>query len=391
MYRIGKEELDEIAKLFETRKLFRANSTLREVENLETEWAALVGVRHAVAVSGGTPALICALVGLGIGPGDEVIVPGYTFMASALAVLAVGAIPVIAEVDETLSLDPGDVERKVGPYTRAVMPVHMAGRPANLAGIITAAKANGMKVVEDACQADGGSYRGRRLGSWGDAGAFSFNFYKIITAGEGGAVVTNNRTVAERAMIHHDGGIAFRDSAAGLAAPIFIGQQYRMSEIVGAVLRVQLRRLEGILTDLRRCSRELAARVAPRAGMRIQPSHDPEGECGQALYFRFDTEKQARAFATAPDVGGGLPIDSGKHVYSNWSPILEHRGAHHPAMDPFLLPSNRGLRMDYAPDMCPRTLDLLKRTVFVWIDPEWTEADIDRKAAALNAASAAVA
>jgi len=137
VYRIGKEELDEIAKLFETRKMFRANSTLREVENLEAEWAALVGVRHAVCVSGGTPALICALVGLDIGPGDEVIVPGYTFMASALAVLAVGAIPVIAEVDETLSLDPEDVERKVGPYTRAVMPVHMVGRPANLEGILS--------------------------------------------------------------------------------------------------------------------------------------------------------------------------------------------------------------------------------------------------------------
>ncbi len=255
--------------------MFRANSTLREVENLEAEWAALIGVRYAVCMSGGTPALISALVGLEIGPGDEVIVPGYTFMASALAVLAVGAIPVIAEVDETLSLDPEDVERKVGPYTRAVMPVHMVGRPANLAGILTAAKANGMKVVEDACQADGGSYRGRRLGSWGDVGAFSFNYYKIITAGEGGAVVTNDRTVAERAMIHHDGGIAFRDSAAGLAAPIFIGQQYRMSEIVGAVLRVQLRRLDGILADLRRCSRELAARVAPRPGCGSSPRTTP--------------------------------------------------------------------------------------------------------------------
>ncbi len=390
MYRIGREELDEIARLFETRKMFRADSTLREVENLETEWAALVGVRHAVAVSGGTSALICALAGLGIGPGDEVIVPGYTFMASALAVLAVGAIPVIAEVDETLSLDPVDAERKAGPRTHAVMPVHMVGRPADLTPLIELAGARGMKVVEDACQADGGSYRGRRLGSWGDAGAFSFNFYKIITAGEGGAVVTNDRAVYERALIYHDGGIAFRDGAAALKEPVFIGQQYRMSEIVGAVLRVQARRLDAILADLRRCARALAERVALRPGMRIQPSHDPEGECGQVICFRFDTEKQARAFAAAPEVGGGLPIDSGKHVYANWSPILEHRGAHHPALDPFRLPANKGLRMEYAADMCPRTLDRLKRTVFVWVDPEWTEADIDRKAAALNAASAAL-
>jgi dTDP-4-amino-4,6-dideoxygalactose transaminase len=385
MYRIGQEELDEIGRLFRSKRMFRADTDLHEVENLEKEWAEAIGVKYAVAVTGGTSALICALVGLGIGPGDEVIVPGYTFMASATAVLAVGAIPVLAEVDETLAIDPGDVENKIGPHTRAVMPVHMLGRPANMGRILEIAKRKGILVVEDACQADGGSYHGRRLGSLGHAGAFSFNFYKIISAGEGGAVVSDNRKVYERALIHHDSGIAFRFSAKDLSTPVFLGQQYRMSEILGAVLRMQLRKLDPILADLRRAQARLREPLSRVPGARILGSNDPEGDCGQVLGLQFDSERRARAFAGAAGVKGSLPIDSDKHVYSNWSPILEKRGAHHPALDPFRLPQNRGLRMDYRGDMCPRTLDFLRRTVFLSMNPDWTKEEIADRTAACRA------
>ena len=247
MYRIGKEEIDAVAKVIESRCLFRVNNNLKEVESFEKEWAEKIGSEYALCLSGGTGALIAALVGLEIGPGDEVIVPGYTFMATALAVLAVGAIPVIAEIDDTLTIDMEDLEKKISQHTKAIIPVHILGFPCNMDAIISLAKKYNLKVLEDACQADGGSYKGKRLGSMGDAGAFSFNDYKILTSGEGGAVVTNDRVVYERALVYHDGGSAFRPYAKDLSIEVYTGVQYRVSEVTGAILRVQLKRLEGIV------------------------------------------------------------------------------------------------------------------------------------------------
>ncbi len=214
MYIIGKEEADAVQRVIESKKLFRyLDGDESESARFEAEWAAKIGARHAVAVTSGTAALIAALVGLGVGPGDEVIVPAYTFMATALAPLAVGAVPIIAEVDASLTLDPVDAERKITPRTRAIIPVHMVGLPSNMDALMAVARRHNVKVLEDACQADGGSYGGKRLGSIGDAGAFSFNHYKIITCGEGGVMVTDDETVYHRALVFHDGGSVFRDHA----------------------------------------------------------------------------------------------------------------------------------------------------------------------------------
>lgn len=382
MYRIGEEEVEEVRKVLLSGHLFRVgegvDGHLHEVDRFEREWAQTIGTVYALCMAGGgTAALICALVGMGIGPGDEVIVPGYTWMATATSVLAVGAIPVIAEVDETLALDPEDVRRKITPNTRAMIPVHMVGRPANMQALLEIAREHGLLVLEDCCQADGGSYRGRRLGSWGNAGAFSFNYFKIISCGEGGALTTNDRTLYERALVFHDGGAAFRPYATELGIPIFVGIQLRADEVMGAILRVQLRRLDGILSDLRRIRKRFEQELADVPGLRIAPNNDPEGDCGVVVAFQFDSEAKARAFA--PQTGGWLPIDSGKHVYSNWEPLLAKRVMHHPDMNPFNHPRNRGLRTDYTPDMCPRTLDVLKRTVFLSLHPDWDEEEVSQR------------
>ena len=200
MYRIGKEELDELKKVIDAKRLFMigdpATGHQQEVVRFEKEWAAKVGVKYAVCLSGGgTAGLICALAALGIGPGDEVIVPAYTFMATASAVLVCGAIPVIAEVNETCLLDPDDVEKKMGPNVKAIIPVHMVGMPCDMDRIMAIARKHKVKVVEDSCQCDGGSYKGKRTGSIGDMGAYSFNDFKIMSCGEGGAVVTNDKTL----------------------------------------------------------------------------------------------------------------------------------------------------------------------------------------------------
>lgn len=382
MYRIGEEEVEEVRKVLLSGHLFRVGEGveghLHEVDQFEREWAQTIGTEYALCMAGGgTAALICGLVGMGIGPGDEVIVPGYTWMATATSVLAVGAIPVIAEVDETLALDPDDVRRKVTPNTRAIIPVHMVGRPANMQALLDIAREHGLLVLEDCCQADGGSYKGKRLGSWGNAGAFSFNYFKIISCGEGGALTTDDRTLYERALVFHDGGAAFRPYAKDLGIPIFVGIQLRADEVMGAILRVQLRRLDGILSDLRRIRKRFEQELSDVPGLRVAPNNDPEGDCGVVVAFQFDSEAKARAFAE--ETGGWLPIDSGKHVYSNWEPLLQKRVMHHPDMNPFRHPRNQGLRTDYTPDMCPRTLDVLSRTVFLSLHPDWSEEEVSRR------------
>ena len=204
MYRIGQEEVDAVARVIASRQLFKINNGLQETMHAEEELSALLGAPHALLMTSGHAALVSALIAMGIGPGDQVIVPAYTYIATAMAVVAAGAIPVICEVDETLTMDPDDMERCITPATRAVIPVHIQGFPCRMDRITEIAHRHGLLVLEDACQADGGSFGGARLGTIGDAGALSFNFYKLITCGEGGALLTHDQKLLERALIYHD-------------------------------------------------------------------------------------------------------------------------------------------------------------------------------------------
>ena len=381
MYRIGQEEIEAVARAILSRDFFKINGSGREVLNFENEWKETVGTDYALLMTSGFGAMVSGLIGMGIGPGDEVIVPGYTYIASALAVTAVGAIPVIAEIDETMTIDVRDAEKKISSHTKAIIPVHIQGFPSDMDGVTALAEKYGLKVLEDACQADGGMYRGKYLGAIGDAGAYSFNYYKVITAGEGGALVTSDRVIYERALIYHDSSaVAFFGSQLdGISPPLFGGTEFRVSDITGAILREQLKRMPSLLGDLRHNRAALAAKV--RDKLTVAPSHDEEGDCGTTLALRFDTAEECRAFAAkCADGGVGItvPIDTGKHVYTNWTQIMEKRGALHPAMDPFKMKENEGLQMDYTMDMCPKTLDLLARTAYVNISPEWTEEDICR-------------
>ena len=398
MLKIGEAEAQAAARVIRSGHLFRygdpGTGHFNECAKFEAELAAKTGTKYALVVTSGTAALICGLVGMEVGPGDEVILPGYTFMASALAVLALGAVPVIAEIDESLMLDPKDVEKKISTRTKVIMPVHMVGLPANMNAIMRVARRHGVKVLEDACQADGGSYKGKRLGSIGEVGGFSFNFYKNVTSGEGGAVVTSDRAAYERAVIHHDGGSLFREHAAQLGVQFFAAWNFRMNEILGAVLRVQLRRVDGLMKRMRAHKARLMAGIADHPGIRFIKYNDLEGECGTTLGLRVDDEKQARAFAHAlhkNGAGGSLPIDSGRHVYTNWEPVMEKRGSYHPALDAFRRPENKGAQMDYTPDMCPRTLEILARTVFIGIRPGWKVSDVQKRIKACRKAADAIA
>jgi dTDP-4-amino-4,6-dideoxygalactose transaminase len=385
---MGKEEAEAAARVIESGKLFRyLGGEERESALFEKEWSEKIGVEYTVTVTSGTAALICALVGLNVGPGDEVIVPAYTFMASAMAPLAVGAIPIIAEVDDTVTIDPDDVVKKITPRTKVIMPVHMNGLPSKMDKVMDVAKKHNLLVCEDCAQADGGSFKGKRLGSYGDVSEFSFNYWKIVTCGEGGAVCTNNRDVYERTLIQHDSACIFRDYAQGIKHPFFSGWNFRTNEILSAIMRVQLRRLDGILGGLRKEKKMLTEMLSDASEFTFNPINDLEGDCASTLMLCFESAKKAAAFAmksTELGVGTEPLINSGRHVYCNWEVIMEKKGAHHPKRDPYHQP---GVEVEYSKDMCPNTLDILSRTVGIGTSPkrkpdETKElADIIKKAA----------
>lgn len=242
---IGEEEIQAVTDVLRSRNLFRFSKdpSKSPVAQFEALFAQKTGAKYVLAVNSGTSALISGLVGIGVSHGDEVLVPAYTYIATAAAVLALGAFPVIVEIDGSLTMDPDDLERKITPRTKAVIPVHMRGTPCNMARIVEIAERRGIAVLEDCAQANGATFRGKSVGTFGDAGAFSLQHFKIITAGEGGVVIANRKEVFDRAAIYHDSAYAFwmegqaeNDQAVQDWRKIcFTGENYRQSELHGAV------------------------------------------------------------------------------------------------------------------------------------------------------------
>jgi len=248
---LGEEEAEAAARVIRSHNVFRyygVGAGPHEVETFEREFAAHLGASHALCVNAGSAALICGLIGAGVRPGDEVVIPAYTWNATANAVVAARALPVLAEVDASLTLDPEDVRRKITARTKAILPVHMRGAPADMDALTAIASEHGLALIEDVCQAAGASFRGRRLGTFGDAGAFSLQFNKIITTGEGGVMITNREDLYDLAIDVHDCAGSVRR---GVGLPRFAGWNFRASEIQGAVARVQLTRLDGLLERMR--------------------------------------------------------------------------------------------------------------------------------------------
>lgn len=375
MYRIGKEEIDAVARVIESRELFKATaSTYRETENLEKELCELLNVEHAVSMTSGTAALTSALIGMGVGPGDEVIVPAYTYIATAFSVLATGAIPVVAEIDESLMMDAEDVEKKITPNTKVILPVHMKGYPTDMDKIMAVAKKHGLMVLEDACQAVGGSYKGKRLGAIGDAGAFSFNYFKNISAGEGGAMFTNNRKIYEKGKIYHDSSAVsfFGNQMKDFTEEVFCGTEFRTNEITSAILRVQLTRLEGILADLRKNKKLLMDAV--KGYYNFIPSNDPEGECSSAITFKFDSAEEAKEISGKVS-GLSIPANTDKHVYCYWDALINKYGAAHPLMNPYNMEENKNAP-EFRKDSCKKSIDILSSCAHMDLNPDWSEEKI---------------
>lgn len=215
-----------------------------KAKELEMALAKRMEVDHVHLVSSGTAALTVALASAGVGAGDEVIMPTFTFVASFESILALGAIPILVDVDDTLTLDPGAVEKAITDKTKVIMPVHMCGSMADLRALQTICKNHGLLLLEDACQAIGGSYNGKPLGSIGDLGCFSFDYVKTITCGEGGALVTNTKSFYENAHKYSDHGHDHIGNDRGAEEHPFLGYNFRISELNAAVGLAQVARLD---------------------------------------------------------------------------------------------------------------------------------------------------
>ena len=387
---IDQEEEQAVLEVLRSKRLFRyygPDPGPSKADELERAFAAHMGARHALAVTSGTAALMCGLQGIGVGPGDEVIVPAYTWIASPASVLAVGGVPVLAEVDETLTLDPADVETKITPRTRAIMPVHMRGAPCRMDELMDIAQRRGIKVIEDTAQADGGSYKGQRLGSIGDVGCFSLQFNKIITSGEGGIVITDDEEVWKRAVMFHDVVGGLRNDFP--ANEIMWGINFRMPELLAAVALVQLRRLDGLLTSMRERKRMLKAGVegvAQRKGVTFQEITDPEGDAAVAFVFFVDSPATAERVSEAlqaENIGAGVlyyPDRMDYHIYAHWAPIV-NQCTWTQSGGPWRW-ARRDIR--YSADMCPRTLDLLGRAVHLDVSPLLTNEDVEETVEGIN-------
>ena len=383
----GDEERRQVQDVLDTGVLFRygfdaARQGHWKAKTFEHELAQLLGAAHGHLCSSGTAALSIALAACGVGSGHEVIVPPFTFVATFEAILAAGAVPVFAEIDETLCLDPRDIEPRLTARTKAVMVVHMCGAMARIDEIKALCARHGLILIEDTCQSIGASYQGRSLGTFGHMGCFSFDPVKTITCGEGGAVVTDDRRLYELAQAYADHGHDHIGPDRGAEQHPILGYNYRISELNAAVGLAQLRKLDKILATQRAHKSALKAAMAhlPRVSFRCLP--DETGDSATFLSFLLPDENQARQVArdlnSAGVDGCFYWYDNNWHYLRNWRHLQQMQVA---ARLPLQL-------YDHGPDYgrvdLPRSDAIMGRTISLQIKLGWGPAEIEQRMARIK-------
>jgi 8-amino-3,8-dideoxy-alpha-D-manno-octulosonate transaminase len=295
----GPEERKEVNDVLETGILMRygfdiPRNGIWKAKELESAISEKLGCRYTQLVSSGTAALTTAFAALGIGAGDEVIMPTFTFVASFECVLSVGAVPVLVDVDETLTLDPAAVRRAITPRTKCVMPVHMCGAMADLEALQNICKEHRLILLEDACQSFGGRYKGKALGAIGDAGTFSFDFVKIVTCAEGGAIVTNDESLYTKLDAYSDHGHDHKGVDRGADLHPFIGYNFRISELHAAVGLAQVRKLEQFVAMQRKTHSLLKSLLSRVPEIRFRTVPDPDGDICSFLSWFLPSEEITR-------------------------------------------------------------------------------------------------
>ena len=402
---MGQEEIEEVVKVLRNRSPFRyyGPSLQRTVDTLETEFAARLGRRHALGTASGTAALTCAFAALEIGPGDEVLIPGYMWVSCVGAIVRAGAIPRLVDIDDTFCVSAEDLARKIGTHSKALLLIHMSGAPGDLDAVMNVARGAGLKVVEDCAQANGARYKGRAIGTFGDVSIFSFQLNKNMTSGEGGMLVCDDEHLYKRCFAAHDMGYA-RD-AEGRLDPTdkryqLWGIGARMSELTGAMALAQLRKLDMITAAMRRAKYAIRSELEAISGLQLRRIADPEGDTGPFLIVTLPTPESCQSFFKALEAEGirgqegsmaCIPMERwGLHWHWNNRSLVERR-----SQDSSGRPWNDPLNA-FAKDHCyergelPNCDDFAKRSVLLSIASCLTEQDTKEIALAYRKAASAV-
>lgn len=386
------QEVEAATRVLESRSLFRyyGIDLQHQVDTFEEEFAAFMGARHAVAVASGTGALTVALSALRVGPGQEIIVPAYMWISVAAAVVNQGAIPVLADIDDTFCLDPADVERRITSRTTGIIMVHMSGAPGDVLRVQAVAQRHNLFLLEDCAQCGGGKINGKSAGTFGDIATFSFQMNKTMTAGEGGAVITNDPQLFRRAFACHDMGYPRVDGRLDFSDPeaCLWGKGYRLDELRGAILRVQLRKLPRILDSMRRSKYRIRQALQGYNGVRLRKVIDPAGDTGGFLIttyaepeiaHRVNRRLKAEGIGTSPQgISNVVMTEWGLHLYYNIVSLVG-KASIDPSGFPWGLQENAGSEYRYDKGTCPIADRLFERSILLPIPSCLTpqdEADI---------------
>jgi 8-amino-3,8-dideoxy-alpha-D-manno-octulosonate transaminase len=380
---IGAEEEELVLQVLRDKSPFRyygsnPQNPPQMASTLEREFAARIGSKFALGVTSGTAAVEVALAALGVGPGDEVIVPAWSWVSCFTAIIRVGATPVLAEINDTFCLAPGEIARLKTPNTKAVLVVHYQGVAAEMDELLAEARQHGVKLLEDCAQSAGASYKGKPVGSMGDIATFSFQYHKFMTSGEGGMVVMNDPLLYERAVRMHDLGQVRPYHAQFITpqVPAFVGDQFRITELQAALALAQLRKLDLLKNHCRRMQDRVLAKISDLRGFVLRRRPDPTGDTGFEIYLRFASNQQAAEFRNQLDV---LNVNCRQitGTYAQYERDYVKSGdAHHPSASPFkkfgTWPATGYRREDF-----PRTEALCHNYVALPMSVQYSDEDAD--------------
>ena len=394
VYWLDEKEEQAVLDVLQSRSPFRYYGlrTPVHVARLEEQARQVYGVKYALAVNSGSGALMIAMSALGVGPGCEVIVPTYLWPATVSAAVCHNAIPVLCEVNDSFTLDPADLEEKITPRTKLIVPVHMSGAASAMDQIMEVAQRHSIAVLEDCAQANGGTFQGKKLGTFGDIGIYSFQMNKNATAGEGGLIVTDNEQLYLKALAAHDLGVPWINNLPDAECGVALwGQGRRMSELCGAVANVQLEKLPGIVKHMRASKQRLKSMLADVEGLGFRRLHDEQGDSGPFMILMLEDEVRAVAVCEQMKQAGlhnaVRLTDYGLHIYYN-IPALVQKTPLSAAGNPWSLPQNSESVYRYNKGVCPQSDALFARSILLAIPSRLTESQEEAAAGVIREAMA---
>lgn len=375
----GEEEKKAVMEVIDSKSPFRyyGSNVLGKAKEFENALSQKLGNKYTLGVTSGTAALVVALKAAGIGPGDKVIVPACTFLATPGAVICAGAVPIFADIDESMSIDPESISKVVDKYTKAIIPVPILGNPCQMDRVMQAAKKHNLIVIEDVAQSCGSKFNGQYSGTFGNINCFSLQMNKIITTGDGGAVSTNDSKLYERAVRYHDQGM-FREKEGFLskspADDVFIGQNYRMSEVSGAIALAQVKKLDFIIESMRKAKYTIKEQIKDIKGLEFRRINDEAGDAGNALIMLLPNAEINKEFRHALNEEGietGM-LYNGEPIYM--LPQIFNKKTAENSGFPF---NQFNEEIVYARDMCPASWDIMSRNALIGLSPTFNEQDVE--------------